>query len=77
MYVPPRTPRDVHATGTGNRNDDDVSSVGHSLAGQTITMDASVLRGVMAGSINSSKLLHHQMVLTLDLSLQLIQRCLK
>ncbi|GFH50681.1 predicted protein [Chaetoceros tenuissimus] len=42
--------RNVDATATGNRNDDDVSSVGHSLAGRTITMDASVLRGVMATS---------------------------
>jgi hypothetical protein len=42
--------RNVDATATRNRNDDDVSSVGHSLAGRTITMDASVLRGVMATS---------------------------
>lgn len=49
-YVPDEGARDVDATGTGNRNDDDVSSIGHSLVDHTITMDASVLRGVMAGS---------------------------
>ena len=42
--------RNVNATATADRNDDDMSSVGHSLAGRTITMDASVLRGVMAAS---------------------------
>lgn len=45
-----RLVRIINATGTNGRNDNDVSSVGHSLAGHTITMDASLLRGVMAGS---------------------------
>ncbi|GFH50599.1 hypothetical protein CTEN210_07075 [Chaetoceros tenuissimus] len=42
--------RNIDATATGNRNDDDMSSIGHSLAGRTVTMDAAVLRGVMGAS---------------------------
>ncbi|GFH48949.1 hypothetical protein CTEN210_05425 [Chaetoceros tenuissimus] len=42
--------RNVDATATSIRNDDDMSSIGHSLAGKTITMDAAVLRGVMGTS---------------------------
>ncbi|GFH50448.1 hypothetical protein CTEN210_06924 [Chaetoceros tenuissimus] len=42
--------RNINATATRDRNDDDMSSAGHSLAGQTITMDAAVLQGVMGTS---------------------------
>ncbi|GFH48999.1 Blackbeard [Chaetoceros tenuissimus] len=52
-WVPGNRNRNVDAIATGSKNDDDMSSVGHSLAGHTITMDASVLRGVMAASASA------------------------